>query len=59
MGSGPSPPTYPLQNSFREVDARVDAGAGAKAAAEAKRDAKTIDFMVIYYLLVGPPTNTG
>jgi hypothetical protein len=47
MGSGPSPPTYPLQNSLREVEARVDAGAGAKAAAEAKRDAKTIDFMVI------------
>ena len=45
MGSGPSPPTYPLQNSFRLVEERAT-GAGANAQAEATSDARITDFMV-------------
>jgi hypothetical protein len=46
MGSTFSPPTKPLANSLRDVVARLVEDAGAKAAAEANKDAKTIDFMV-------------
>jgi hypothetical protein len=38
MGSGPSPPTYPLANSFKAVDAFPDV-VGAKALAEPARAA--------------------
>ena len=44
MGSTDSPPTYPLQNSFKEVAARFWL-AGAKAAAEANKEARTKDFI--------------
>lgn len=39
IGSGPSPPTYPLANSFNDVDALEEERAGAKAAAEPARAA--------------------
>jgi hypothetical protein len=44
MGSTDSPPTYPLQNSFKEVDDRCWL-AGAKAAAPLRREARTKDFI--------------
>lgn len=44
MGSTDSPPTYPLQNSFKEVVARCWL-AGAKAVAEAIKEARTKDFI--------------
>jgi hypothetical protein len=53
MGSTDSPPTYPRQNSsFKAVGVAVrvvDEEAGAKAAAEVKRDAKMILFIVDEY----------
>lgn len=46
IGSGPSPPTYPLANSFRLEEVRVTC-AGANAQAEAISDARITDFMVV------------
>ena len=49
MGSGPSPPTYPLANSFK-LEAVRAVLAGAKALADAKRaDVIKRDFTMVGY----------
>lgn len=52
MGSGPSPPRYPLANSFSKVLLRcTDDEEGANAEAEAKSVARTAaDFIMVEYI---------